>query len=105
MEKQPCVYILASRRNGTLYLGVTSDVVKRVWQHRTDVVDGFTKEYCVHLLVWYEIHTSMRAAIEREKAIKKWNRDWKIRLIETENPDWRDLYADIVGSGFPPSRE
>ena len=96
MDKQPCVYVLASRRNGTLYIGVTSDVVKRVWEHKNDVVEGFTKEYGVHSLVWYEIHNSMIAAIEREKAMKKWNRDWKVRLIESSNPDWRDLYHDLV---------
>jgi putative endonuclease len=96
MEKWPCVYILPSRRNGTLYVGVTSNVVKRVWEHKNDVVAGFTREYGVHALVWYEMHSDMRAAIEREKAIKKWNRDWKVKLIESNNPDWRDLYADVV---------
>ena len=96
MEKQPCAYILASRRNGTLYIGVTSALAKRVWVHKNDLVDGFTKEYGIHTLVWYEMHGSMLRAIEREKAIKKWNRDWKVRLIESRNPEWRDLYADIV---------
>ena len=80
-EKQPCVYILASNRNGTLYVGVTSDVVKRGWEHRNGLVDGFTKKYSVHWLVYYEIHENMLAAITREKQIKKWNRAWKLRLI------------------------
>ncbi|MDG4866474.1 GIY-YIG nuclease family protein [Guyparkeria sp. 1SP6A2] len=94
--KQPCVYLLASRRNGTLYVGVTSDLVKRVWQHRNDLVEGFTRRYGVHTLAWYETHPTMEGAIAREKAIKKWNRAWKIRLIEAFNPDWRDLYDSIV---------
>ena len=96
MTKQPCVYILASGRNGTLYIGVTSDLVKRVWQHKADVIDGFTKRYGVHLLVWFEIHHSMESAIMRETAMKAWKRDWKVRLIESSNQDWRDLYAEIV---------
>lgn len=93
--RQPCVYLLASRRNGTLYVGVTSDLVKRVWEHKHDVVEGFTKRYKIHDLVWYEAHDSMDSAIRREKAIKEWKRAWKIRLIEKENPGWRDLYPDI----------
>ena len=96
MVKQPCVYILASRRNGTLYCGVTSNLVKRVWEHKNDVTAGFTHQYGVHLLVWYEVHNTMDTAIGRESAIKAWRRAWKLRLIETSNPDWRDLYADIV---------
>lgn len=95
--KQPCVYILASQRNGTLYIGVTSDLVKRVWQHKSDLIAGFTNEYRVHALVWFEMHATMDSAIRREKAIKEWKRDWKVRLIERSNPLWRDLYADIVG--------
>lgn len=94
--KTPCVYILASRRHGTLYVGVTSDLVQRVWQHRNDLVDGFTQRYRVHRLVWYEVHESMESAIMREKRIKKWNRDWKIELIEKNNPSWSDLYGEIV---------
>ena len=94
--KQPCVYILASRRNGTLYTGVTSDLVQRVWQHNNGVVEGFTKRYRVHLLVWFEIHATMASAIAPEKAIKEWKRDWKIELIETGNPNWRDLYGEIL---------
>jgi putative endonuclease len=95
-DKQPCVYILASNRNGTLYVGVTSDVVKRGWEHRNGLVDGFTRKYSVHWLVYYEIHENMLAAITREKQIKKWNRAWKLRLIEQFNPDWRDLWPVIV---------
>mgnify|MGYP001598204962 CR=1 FL=1 len=94
--KQPCVYLLASRRNGTLYVGVTSDLVKRVWEHKENLVDGFTKRYGVHTLVWYELHESMEAAIHREKAIKEWKRRWKLELIEKTNPEWRDLYADLL---------
>ena len=97
MEKIPCVYILASRRNGTLYVGVTSDLVQRVWQHKNDLADGFTKQYGVHRLVWYEVHGSMENAIVREKAIKKWRRDWKIELVEDGNPGWVDLYEGIRG--------
>ena len=96
MVKEPAVYILASKRNGTLYIGVTSDLVKRVWQHRSDLVEGFTKRYGVHMLVYYELHTSMREAIRREKQVKKWNRAWKIELIEKENPHWRDLWAEVA---------
>ncbi len=92
----PCVYILASRRNGTLYIGVTSNLVQRVWQHKNDVVEGFTRKYAVHALVWYELHATMESAIGREKAIKEWRRDWKLKLIEATNPQWRDLYEDIV---------
>ena len=94
--KQPAVYILASQRNGTLYIGVTSDLVQRIWQHKNDVVEGFTKEYGVHLLVWYELHEDMESAIIREKRLKKWNRAWKLRLIEEKNPDWQDLYESIL---------
>ena len=102
--KQPAVYILASGRNGTLYIGVTSDLVKRIWQHRTNSVPGFTERYGVHTLVFWELHASMEAAITREKRLKKWERSWKLRLIEEGNPQWRDLWEDIVGSpGSPPS--
>lgn len=93
--KQPAVYILASQRNGTLYIGVTSDLVQRVWQHKNDVFEGFTKEYGVHMLVWYELHEDMETAIIREKRLKKWNREWKLRLIEEKNPEWKDLYDSI----------
>jgi putative endonuclease len=94
--KQPCVYILASRRNGTLYTGVSSDLVQRVWQHKNNLVEGFTQKYHVHMLVWYELHGTMESAIGREKAIKEWKRAWKIELIETNNREWRDLYPEIV---------
>lgn len=93
---QSCVYILASERNGTLYIGVTSDLVKRVWEHQSDFVEGFTKKYKVHHLVWYEVHDNMEAAINREKQLKEWKRQWKITLIEKTNPYWNDLYASIV---------
>jgi len=96
MIKQPAVYILASKRNGTLYTGVTSDLVKRIWQHKSDLVEGFTQQYCVHDLVWFELHDNMTTAIEREKNIKEWKREWKLNLIEKNNPDWQDLYDDIV---------
>ena len=96
MEKWPSVYILASVRNGTLYIGVTSDLVKRVWEHKNDFVEGFSKRYCVHSLVWYESHETMESAIMREKQLKKWNRAWKLRLIEGANPDWQDLYESII---------
>ena len=93
--RQPCVYMLASQRNGTLYVGVTSDLVKRIWQHRTESVKGFTQEHGVHFLVWYEQHETMESAITREKQLKKWNRAWKKRLIEESNPYWNDLWASI----------
>jgi len=94
--KQPCVYLLASRRNGTLYVGVTSDLVKRVWQHKDHQVAGFTKRYDVTLLVWYELHGTMESAILREKAIKSWKREWKLALIEKDNPEWADLYPTLT---------
>ena len=93
--KQPCVYLLSSGRKGTIYVGVTSDLVKRAWQHREGVVHGFTVRYRVHDLVWYEQHATMRSAIAREKAIKHWRRAWKIKLIEQSNPEWIDLYPTL----------
>jgi putative endonuclease len=96
MKKQPAVYILASRKNGTLYTGVTSDLIKRMWEHKNDLVEGFSKRYGVHNLVWYELHADMTSAIEKEKNIKEWKRKWKLNLIEKINPDWRDLYDDII---------
>lgn len=96
MNKQPCVYLPASRRNGTLYVEVTSNLVQRVWQHRNNVVDGFTKQYGVHTLVWYEVHEHMESAILREKQIKEWRRAAKLELIEKANPDWRDLWAELT---------
>jgi len=92
---QPCVYLLASKRNGTLYVGVTSNLLARIHQHRTGAVRGFTREYAVKQLVWFEQHATMDSAITREKRIKKWNRAWKLQLIEAENPDWRDLAEDF----------
>ncbi|MBI4179566.1 GIY-YIG nuclease family protein [bacterium] len=96
MTKQPCVYILASRRNGTLYTGVTSNLLKRVWEHKNSVVTGFSERYGVHHLVWYEPHETMESAIQREKNIKKWRRAWKLALIEDVNPDWRDMYGELT---------
>ena len=97
MDKHPAVYILASKRNGTLYIGVTSELAKRVWEHKNDLVEGFTKRYSIHTLVWYELHESMEYAILREKRIKEWKRTWKLQLIESSNPpDWQDLYHGIV---------
>ena len=95
MEKQYYVYILASRRNGTLYTGMTSDLVKRVWQHKSSKVDGFTKKYHVTSLVYFEVHYQAEEAIKREKQIKKWKRKWKLKLIEERNPNWEDLYRAI----------
>jgi putative endonuclease len=91
MARQPAVYILASKRNGTLYIGVTSDLQKRNWEHKNDLVDGFTKKYGVHRLVYYELHGDMVSAIAREKQLKKWNRAWKLELIEEQNPGWINL--------------
>ncbi|MGD8641577.1 MAG: GIY-YIG nuclease family protein [Gammaproteobacteria bacterium] len=96
MERQPCVYLLASKRNGTLYAGVTSNLVKRVWEHKNSVVKGFTNKYKVHTLVWYEVHETMESAIRREKAIKNWKRAWKLNVIEEMNPQWQDLYEDLL---------
>jgi putative endonuclease len=96
MNKQPAVYTLTNKRNGTLYVGVTSDVIKRIWEHKNDTVDGFSKRYGLHLLVWYELHESMESAIKREKRMKDWKRSWKLELIETSNPDWLDLYRKIL---------
>ncbi len=95
-EKQPAVYILANKPNGTLYVGVTSQLIQRVWQHKNHVVEGFTGKYSVNLLVYYEMHTDMAEVIMREKRIKRWRRVWKIELIETFNPAWRDLYDDLI---------
>jgi putative endonuclease len=97
MERQPAVYILASKRNGTLYIGVTSDLIARVWAHRTDAVPGFTREYRVHTLVYFKLHGTMYGAITREKQLKKWRRTWKVELIEKKNPDWTDLWDEIKG--------
>lgn len=96
MNKQPAVYILANKRNGTLYIGVTSNLVERIWEHKNNMVDGFTKRYGVHQLVWYELHESMESAIAREKRFKGRKRAWKLELIERSNPDWQDLYPTIL---------
>jgi putative endonuclease len=96
MEKSSYVYILASAPYGTLYVGSTPDLIRRIWQHREGLIDGFTKEYRVSRLVWYEIHADIMQAGLREKQIKKWNRAWKVRLIEEINLRWRDLYADFT---------
>jgi putative endonuclease len=88
--------MLASKKNGTLYVGVTSDLVKRVWEHKNDFVEGFTKRYGVHDLVWYEVHETMASAIAREKAIKAWKRSWKLELIENANSEWTDLYERLI---------
>ncbi|WP_176592229.1 GIY-YIG nuclease family protein [Sphingobium sp. EM0848] len=116
-EINSTVYILASRKNGTLYTGVTSDLVKRLYEHRNGLIDGFTSDYGVKRLVWFETHDAMDSAIVREKRIKKWNRQWKIELIEAENPEWDDLALafgfeplpalsrERAGDGFPLSRE
>ena len=112
------IYIMANKKNGTLYIGVTSNLAQRVWQHKNDVHEGFTKKYGVHRLVWYEATTDVAVATLREKQMKKWRRQWKINLIEKENPDWDDLYEEISWGidleiypyycndcGFPPARE
>ena len=107
----PTVYLLASQRNGTLYAGVTSDLFGRVYKHRSGLLAGFTRQYGVRRLVWFEMHSTMESAITREKRIKKWNRQWKLSLIESHNPEWRDLAEDLGFepfpqlAGFPLSRE
>jgi putative endonuclease len=94
--KNPAVYILASKKNGTLYIGVTSDLPKRIYEHKNHLVNGFTKQYDVNMLVWYELHENMIEAIKKEKLLKKRKRDRKIKLIEEKNPNWNDLYDNIV---------
>jgi len=96
MIKQPAVYILASRRNDTLYIGVTSNLIKRVYEHKNNLAAGFTQKHNVHRLVYFETTDDINSAIRREKQIKKWNRNWKIELIEKNNLDWKDLYCDLV---------
>jgi putative endonuclease len=95
MQREPAVYILASQKNGTLYIGVTSDLFKRIYEHKMSLAEGFTRKYAVHRLVYFETHDAMESAIMREKQLKKWNRQWKINLIEKENPEWNDLYDEI----------
>ena len=97
MERDPAVYILATKRNGTLYVGVTSDFVSRISEHKQDLNDGFTKRYKIHRLVYIEMHDAMDAAIKREKQVKRWRRAWKIALIEKSNAEWRDLYPELSG--------
>lgn len=94
--KQPAVYILASKKNGTLYIGVTSDLVKCIYEHKNHAVEGFSNQYDVTMLVWFEIYDTMEAAISREKVLKRWNRSWKIELIVAKNSDWKDLYEEIL---------
>ncbi len=94
-EKGFYVYILAKAQNSTFYVGMTSDLAKRIWEHKNEVADGFTKKYSIKMLVYYEQHETAEAAITRKKQFKKWNRTWKMRLIEEQNPHWKDLYADI----------
>ena len=94
--RTPCVYILASKKNGTLYVGVTSSPTKRIYNHKNDLVDGFTRKYRVHHLVYYEVHDDMLNAIAREKQLKKWKRAWKIKLIESKNPEWLDLSGELA---------
>ncbi len=98
MQRQriPCVYILASAPRSTLYVGVTSNLPARIWQHKNDLVDGFSKKYQIHTLAWYEVHGTVESAILREKAIKAWKRIWKIELVENANPEWLDLYSEIL---------
>ena len=98
MSKQFCVYILSSKRNGTLYIGVTSNLIKRIWEHKEGYVDGFTQKYNVKELVYFELHESAESAITREKRLKTWKREWKQKLIEQKNPQWKDLYSEIASS-------
>ncbi len=95
---QPATYIMANRRNGTLYVGATSNLVQRVWQDREGVADGFTSKYGTKLLVWFELHATMEQTIARGKSLKKWNRVWKLELIDAANPDWHDRWAEITGA-------
>ncbi|MDE2842414.1 MAG: GIY-YIG nuclease family protein [Chloroflexota bacterium] len=91
----PCVYIVANQRNGTIYTGVTSDLIRRVWQHKNNINKGFSSRYNTHTLVWYEGHETMESAITREKQIKNWKRGWKLKLIERNNPQWKDLSQEL----------
>jgi putative endonuclease len=96
MYKQYYLYILANKKNGTLYVGVTANLIKRVFEHKSNVIEGFTKKYNIHMLIYYEIYGDINEAIKREKNIKKWKRFWKIKLINTKNSEWKDLYDNIV---------
>lgn len=95
--KNPAVYILSSNKNGTLYIGVTSNLLQRIWQHKHKVIDGFSKKYNLTMIVYFEFHETMENAIIREKQLKKWKRQWKLKLIEEKNPNWHDLYHEITG--------
>ena len=95
-QLHPCVYMLASGERGTLYIGVTSDLIRRIWQHRENEAEGFTRRHHVHRLVWHESHATMDSAMRRKKSLKAWKRGWKLQLIESTNPKWRDLYPDIL---------
>ncbi len=99
MGKAYCVYIMASRRNGTLYIGATSELIKRVYQHKAGAADSFTKQYHIDRLVWFEQHESAAGMVTRERQLKEWTRAWKVELIEALNPTWRDLYGEILGGG------
>ncbi len=101
MSKNYYVYILASKKNGTLYIGVTSNLIKRIWEHKNKLVDGFTKKYNVKNLMHYEQYCDPQNAIKREKRLKKYNRKWKLDLIEKHNPEWKDLYYELIDPGFP----
>ena len=96
MDKKPCVYLLASKQNGTIFTGVTSNLIKRGWAHKNNQVEGFSSQYDVHTLVWYEPHETMESAVQREKTIKNWKRIWKLHIIEENSPHWQDLYQDLV---------
>jgi putative endonuclease len=100
MEKSFYIYILANRRNGTLYIGVTSNLIKRVWEHKNKLAEGFTEKYGVNKLVYFEQASDAENAVRREKRLKKYNRRWKMDLIEKMNPDWKDMYEELI-SGFP----
>ena len=96
IKNQYYIYILASKRNGTLYIGVTSDLVKRAYEHKNNIIDGFSKKYNIHKLVYYETTNDIESAIRREKQLKKWNRKWKLEIIEKNNPEWKDLYFELI---------
>lgn len=94
-KNQYYIYILTNKRNGTLYIGVTSNLIKRVYEHKNNIIEGFTKKYYIHKLIYYEITNDIESAIRREKQLKKWNRKWKLELIENNNPEWKDLYFEL----------
>jgi len=96
MDRQYYVYIVTNKAYGTLYVGITNDLIRRTWEHRNGVVEGFTREHELHRLVWFEVHQDVEEAIRREKLIKKWHRDWKVNLIQARNPEWDDLYKEII---------